>query len=115
MPNYECDKCGACCRGNLLVEVYDLDVWREPRLADSHISLWTRDMARQALMDELEQEGKCLIIAAAPYACAFLREDNTCDIYPTRPNVCVGMRPGEEQCQEARTTDGLPELRPGGA
>jgi len=115
MPNYECDRCGACCRGNLLVEVYDLDVWREPKLADSHISLWTRDMARKTLMDELEQEGKCLIIAGAPYACAFLREDSTCDIYPTRPNVCVAMQAGDDQCQLARQADGLAELQPGGA
>jgi hypothetical protein len=28
-------------------------------------------MSRQALMDELEQEGKCLIIAGGPHACAF--------------------------------------------
>ena len=35
MPNYECDKCGACCRGNLLVEAYELDVLREPRLIES--------------------------------------------------------------------------------
>ena len=112
MPNYDCDKCGACCRGNLLVEVYDLDVWREPKLADSHISLWTRDMARQTLMDELEQEGKCLIIAGGVHACGFLREDNTCDIYPTRPNVCVAMQAGDDQCQESRRAEGLPDLKP---
>ena len=111
-PRYDCDKCGACCRGNLLVEVYDIDVLREPRLLDSHISRWTRGIARQTLMDELEQEGKCLIIAGAPYACAFLREDSTCDIYPTRPNVCVGMQAGDDQCQESRQAIGLPDLQP---
>jgi Fe-S-cluster containining protein len=112
MAKYECDKCGACCRGNLLVEVYDLDVWREPRLADAHISLWTREMTKEALMHELEEEGRCLIIAAAPYACAFLRDDNTCEIYPTRPNVCVGMQAGDEQCQQCRGADGVAELAP---
>jgi len=115
MSKYECDRCGACCRGHLLVEAYDLDVWREPRLAESHISLWTRDMSRQALMDELEQDGKCLIIAASPYPCAFLRDDNTCGIYPTRPNVCVGMKAGDDQCQESRRAEGLPDLEPTGA
>ena len=116
MPKYECDKCGACCRGNLIVEVYELDVWREPNLVDADISRWTRDMSRQALMDELEQDGSCLIIAGGrQHPCVFLREDSTCGVYPTRPNVCVAMRAGDDQCQEARKADGLPELRPCGA
>ena len=38
MQRYECDKCGACCKGTLIVEADDLDVLREPRLinADRH-------------------------------------------------------------------------------
>jgi Fe-S-cluster containining protein len=69
-------------------------------------------MARQTLMEELEQEGKCLILAGGAYSCPFLRGDNTCDIYPTRPNVCVAMQAGDDQCQESRKADGLPELEP---
>lgn len=35
MPErYECDQCGACCRG-LFVEVYQLDVDREPRVGQA--------------------------------------------------------------------------------
>ena len=66
-------------------------------------------MSYQTLMAELEQHGKCLVIAAAQ-DCKFLRGNNTCAIYPTRPNVCVALEPGSEQCQEAREAEGLPPL-----
>lgn len=109
MAKYECDRCGACCSGNLLVEAYDLDVWREPRLVEANIGQWTRGMTMQTLMEELEQEGKCLLIAGGEHRCAFLREDG-CAIYPTRPNVCVAMQTGDDQCQLAREAEGLPRL-----
>jgi Fe-S-cluster containining protein len=112
MARYECDRCGACCRGHLLVEAYELDVRREPRLAAADIGEWTRGETAQTVMQELEQEGKCLIIAGGKGACSFLSEDNTCEIYPTRPNVCVAMDAGGEQCQEAREVDGLDALEP---
>jgi len=112
MVRYDCDKCGSCCQGNLLVEVYDLDVCREPRLAAADVGRWTREMAMQAVMEELEQEGSCLIIAGGETACPFLRDDKKCEIYPTRPNVCVGMQAGEEQCQQARKAEGLAPIPP---
>ena len=34
MDVYQCDRCGACCQGHLIVEADDLDVLREPRLID---------------------------------------------------------------------------------
>lgn len=104
-----CEKCGACCR-QLIVEAYDLDVLREPHLAAADIGEWTREMVYQDLMAELEQEGKCLVIAGGGRECKFLRKSNTCAIYPTRPNVCVGLQPGDEQCQESREAEGLPAL-----
>ena len=106
---YNCDKCGACCR-QLIVEAYDLDVLREPHLATADIGEWTREMVYQDLMAELEQEGKCLVIAGGGEPCKFLRESNTCAVYPTRPNVCVALQPGDEQCQEAREAEGLTPL-----
>ena len=112
MPTYESDKCGACCKGSLLVEAYDLDVRREPKLATADIGVWTREMTMQALMAELEDVGKCLLIAGGAHSCRFLDEDNACRIYPTRPNVCVAMDPGDEQCQEARSEQGIPPLEP---
>ena len=105
----ECDQCGACCKGRLLVEAYDLDLLREPHLATAEIGDWTREMAYRDLMSELEQEGKCLLIAGGQ-ECKFLRGDNTCAIYPTRPNACVAMQAGDEQCREVREAEGLPPL-----
>jgi Fe-S-cluster containining protein len=63
-------------------------------------------------LDELEQDGKCLIIAGGVHACGFLRQHNSCDISPTRPNVCVAMQAGDDQCQESRRSEGFPELKP---
>ena len=105
----QCEQCGACCKGHLVVEVYDLDVLREPHLAAADITEHTRGMFYETLMAELEQEGQCLVVAGGQ-ECKFLRVNNTCAIYPTRPNVCVAMQPGDEQCREARKAEGLPPL-----
>jgi len=104
-----CDQCGACCKGHLIVEAYDLDVLREPHLAAADIGERTRGMTYETLMADLQQDGRCLIIAGGD-ECKFLRGDNTCAIYPTRPNVCVALDPGSDQCQEARQAEGLPPL-----
>jgi hypothetical protein len=32
-------------------------------------------------------------------------------IYPTRPNACVAMQAGEEQCEQARIEMGLQKLK----
>ena len=79
---YECDCCGACCQGHLIVEAYDLDLLREPRLAAAAILPAQRDMDARDLMVELEQHGKCLLIAGGTDCpCKFLGEDNRCGIY----------------------------------
>jgi Fe-S-cluster containining protein len=110
MTRYECDKCGACCQGNLIVEADDLDLMREPRLIESDPH-W-RGRTTEAVLHELQLEfGKAILIACGR-ACAFLGADNLCSIYPTRPNVCVGMQAGDQQCQEARAAENLPPLRP---
>ena len=103
-----CDRCGACCK-NLLVEASDLDVLREPHLASADIGEWTKEMCYQTLMAELEQ-GEVLVIASGGQACKFLRQSGTCAIHPTKPNVCVAMQAGDEQCQEARQAEDLPPL-----
>jgi len=105
----ECDKCGACCRGHLIVEAYDLDVLREPHLAAADIGEWTREMTYETLMADLEQDGKCLVIAGGE-ECKFLRGNNMCAIYPTRPNVCVALQPGSDQCNQARKAERLAPL-----
>ena len=108
-PQYECDCCGACCQGHLLVEVFDIDVIREPHLASAD-----RHRPTGRTYDELMQyfeEGKCLVIAGGS-ECKFLTETFKCAIHPTRPNVCVGMEAGDEQCQYAREQAGHAPLEP---
>ena len=103
---YECDRCGVCCQGTLIVEAYGLDVLREPRVlhADVHGRVPTME-------DLLADDGKCILLAANT-PCKFLGNDNCCTIYPTRPNVCVGMEAGDTQCQDARERRGLAPLQP---
>lgn len=103
---YDWDNCGACCEGHLIVEAYDLDVLREPHLVSAGIGQWTRGMSYDAIMADLEQEGKCILIAGSK-PCKFLTEGKKCAIYPTHSNVCVAMQAGDEQCQRARGAAGL--------
>jgi Fe-S-cluster containining protein len=101
----ECDCCGACCSGALLVEAYELDGLREPRLLEADVGGW------KPTIDDLADETRCVLLAGG-HPCQCLGADHRCSIYPTRPNVCVGMRAGDEQCQEARSQKGLPPLEP---
>lgn len=104
-PAYECDLCGACCRGTLIVEAYYLDALREPRILDADVT------GRKPALDDLDDESRCVLLACG-LPCRFLSADGRCTIYPTRPNTCVGFEAGDEQCQEARTKLGLPPLQP---
>lgn len=106
-PRYECDRCGACCKGHLIVECEDVDVLREPRLidADRH----HRGKTVERMLDDYGR-GMVVIIAISG-SCPFLADDQ-CSIYPTRPNCCVGLQAGDDQCQEAREAEGLPPLLP---
>jgi len=109
MPEYECDCCGACCQGHLIVEADQIDVRREPRLIQSDPHYAGRSV-RDALQ-ELSEVGKCVVLAANR-PCTFLSTDCRCSIYPTRPDACIAMDPGDQQCQEARAAQGLPPLEP---
>lgn len=111
MPRFECDRCGACCRGTLIVEADELDVLREPLLLTADHGKWCASMTPDEIRTHLEQDYACLMIAGSR-PCRFLGEDNLCSIYPTRPNACVAMQAGDEQCQSARAAVGLPPLMP---
>lgn len=111
MPAYDCDRCGACCR-HLIVEADLLDLLREPRLSDADPQFCGR--AIDDVLAELRDEFK-VVIPTQAHGCAFLGNDNTCAIYPTRPNACVGLQAGDDQCQEARQAAGLRALKPRGA
>ncbi len=114
MPKYECDQCGACCKGYLIVEADELDLLREPRLieADPH---YANKSVEQVLTQLQNDVGRALVIACgSDRPCRFLDADSKCVIYPTRPNDCVAMPAGDEQCQMARECAGLPPLEPAG-
>jgi Fe-S-cluster containining protein len=106
MTQYECDKCGACCE-HLIVQAELLDVLREPRLLEA--DRFYRDRSSEESMKLLGDEMRVVTLACGQ-ACPFLSEGKTCSIYPTRPNDCVAMQAGDEQCQQARAEAGLPPL-----
>ena len=104
---FECDQCGACCR-QLIIEIQHLDVVREPRLLD-HAKLCD---GHGKITYEDDWEKIYMLACGETHPCSFLGADNRCAIYPTRPNCCVGMQAGDEQCQDARAMAGLPALAP---
>jgi len=99
---FECDKCGACCE-SLIVEAYDYDACREPKLYQ------ISNVDRQ----ELRGGEQCIVLYDInTRACPFLdSETKHCSIYATRPVVCVMVEAGDAKCQQARQTKGLPVLR----
>ena len=94
------------------MQAEELDVLREPRLveADPHFAGKTAE----EVVDELQRDmGNVITIACSTdRPCCFLGDDNQCTIYPTRPNDCVAMQAGDDQCQDARQQAGLPPLEP---
>jgi Fe-S-cluster containining protein len=102
-----CDQCGACCKGPLILEADELDLSREPGFifADPHYA----GHAPDEVVRRLQDEAGCWVIVACGARCPFLA-DNRCSIYPTRPNACVELQAGDEQCQAARREEGIPPL-----
>lgn len=96
-------------QGRLIVEADDLDVLWEPRLidADRH----HRGKPVEQMVREIQTDMKAVILACGA-SCPFLDSDNACTIYPARPNACVGLQAGDQQCQEARAAEGLAPLEP---
>ncbi len=82
-----CRQCSHCCR-TLILEILELDVVREPRLLK--------------YAEPFKGLGDSGYLLLSP--CPFLK-DNKCEIYPTRPTMCVAFEPGEERCMQ--------EIRPG--
>lgn len=101
-PIYICDCCGACCRSKL-VDVYEIDLRREPRINRSMSHL------REPGMDGEIGYLNCI---SGDTGCGFLDGESRCEIYPTRPSVCVMFEAGSEDCQECRVLSGIPRLQP---
>ena len=115
---YECDRCAACCKFPI-VEIDEIDVAREPKLATA--ARPCRGFAGAVYQDDDGNDIQPLapafihggLLAAGPnHPCPLLGGDNLCTIYATRPNCCVAFQAGTELCQEAREAHGLPPLEP---
>jgi Fe-S-cluster containining protein len=99
---YECDRCGACCKHTLQVDLTPLDIAREPKLKDVAVP------DGDSLDDPWEYGGALLLRPDCP----LLGGDNLCTIHATKPSICAGFPAGSEGCQEARAAVGLPPLEP---
>jgi len=108
---YDCDQCGACCKGTLIVEADWYDLEREPAIKDADPRY--RDESLENAREQLADGMRVILMACGTdRPCSMLGEDNRCRIYPTRPNNCVGMEAGDDQCQAAREQLSLPPLLP---
>lgn len=102
-PRYECDGCGACCR-TFSIFASRSDAEREPRIAGESL----------LLPEHVEGPGYAYRLFPLPFleACCFLDDADRCEIYETRPEVCRAFDAGSEQCQDARSRQGLSRLTP---
>ncbi|MDQ8208110.1 YkgJ family cysteine cluster protein [Coraliomargarita sp. SDUM461003] len=95
---YDCENCGACCRC-FPIFASETDAEREPAI---------RRETRQ-LEPHLATQDKAYQMHPLPFleSCAFLKEDQLCRIYATRPTVCRRFEAGSDQCIEARERMGV--------
>ena len=109
VPVYECAQCGACCRALELGDIHGIDILREPRLREVTTPLECEDdteaWARPYTINGRET-------GWLMSECPLVDVDNRCEIHATRPNMCVCVRAGDEDCQEARYYGDLPPLEP---
>ena len=104
---YECDQCGACCKGTFIVEVDYLDARRELRLLELQVGPY------MVTRCELEEEEKVALLACGTdNPCRCLGPENRCTMYTTRPNACVAFEAGSQKCQDARAELGIGPLPP---
>ena len=88
-----CKQCGGCC-SQMIVEIEHLDIVREPRLLQAAELLDGHGKVKY----ESEWEKEYLLACGKAKPCVF-HKNKKCEIYPTRPNVCVAFEPGGEQCK----------------
>ena len=95
---YDCENCGACCRC-FPIFASEADAVREPAIRRE-----TRNVE-----PHLASERKAYLMHPLPFLeqCAFLKEDQLCRIYATRPSVCRRFEAGSDQCKEARERFGI--------
>lgn len=104
----ECQQCGSCCRGFLLVEAGYVDVLREPQL----LKVAHDPFHLLPPIAEWDDAGdKYAVLACGLERPCQLLRDNECSIYLTRPTACADFQPGSNPCTRARQLYKLPQLR----
>lgn len=108
MNIYDCDQCGLCCE-QLIIEADLIDAVREPRIA--HLCVLMNGHGAIRLEDA------CFSIACGqtrpcPFGSRGPDGKHKCDIYATRPGVCVSFQAGSAKCQELRAAYGRVPLPP---
>ncbi len=95
---YDCTQCGACCR-SFPIFASEADAVREPSI---------RQEAR-LLAEHLQAEDKAYQLFPLPFQtrCPYLKDDELCRIYASRPSVCRRFEAGSAQCIEARRRQGI--------
>lgn len=95
---YDCENCGACCRC-FPIFAGETDALREPAIR----------IEGRSVEAHLQAENKKYQLHPLPFLeqCAFLKEDQLCRIYATRPEVCRRFEAGSPQCIEARERVGI--------
>ena len=80
----ECKHCGNCCRHLIIDEISDIDIERAPRL--------------KPYVEEFRDEpGRYLLKSPCPFLFEVGNNEVRCDIYPTRPNICIAFEPGSHK------------------
>lgn len=99
--NSPCDNCGLCC-SKLIIEIEHIDVVREPKLLPI--------VEQMDVMEDSPWDRQYLLACGSGMPCKMLGEDKKCQIYPTRPNTCIGFEVGCDKCNELREDYGLPPI-----
>lgn len=100
MSEYDCQKCGSCCRG-LIVPVYATD--KIPQELTKKDSKLEEDpmIGTELSMKRKKPDERCVCLAGT------VGKRVSCRIYENRPEACRGFKPGSSDCQTQRYFDGF--------
>ena len=110
VSEFECHRCGNCCRGDGFVAVTPEDATR----IAAHLEL--SEAAFEATYARRTEDGALRLVdqGDALRSCVFLQADNTCKVHAVKPAQCRGFpmawRPPDalEICAGLRAAAGLP-------
>lgn len=108
LSNFQCRRCGACCRiPDGIVRVSDAEIARIARFLG---------LTEAAFIDaetELAPDRRSLMLHSRPDgSCAFLAPDNTCSIHPVKPDRCRTFPYAWRNSDSATVCPSLASLHP---